>query len=198
MSTPKTLQPVKLIASIITADPELMDAVCLHLENSYGPIDYRSNQLPFNYTDYYEAEIGAGLFRHFVTIRDLIAPESLPGIKLFANNLEATCARPDGTRRVNIDPGYITLHHLILATCKNFAHRPYLRDGVFADLTLLYKGGTFTALDWTFPDYRSPELIMLLNGLRDRYYEQLKPCDAPGLQGGKRSGQNNDSLNLES
>jgi len=178
MSKPKTPQPVKLIASIITADPELMDAVCLHLEKNYGPIDYRSDQLAFNSTDYYTAEIGQGLFRRFITAANLIAPESLPDIKLFANGLEATCARSDGTRRVNIDPGYITLHHLILATCKNFAHRPYLRDGVFADLTLLYQGGAFTALPWTFPDYRSPKIITLLNSLRDRYYEQLKQCPA--------------------
>ena len=174
MSKPTPPQPVKLIASIITSDPELLEAVCLHLENNYGPIDYRSERLAFDYTDYYKAEIGPGLFRHFVTFRDLIDPESLPAIKLFTNDLEATSSRPNGARRINIDPGYITLHHLILATCKNFAHRPYLRDGVFADLTLLYKGGTFTALAWTFPDYGSPELITLLNSLRARYYEQLK------------------------
>ena len=174
MSKPKPPQPVKLIASIITGKPELIDAVCGRLEELYGPIDYRSDRLVFDYTDYYEAEIGPGLFRHIIAFGDLIAPESLPGIKLFANDLEVACARPDGARLVNVDPGYITLHHLILATCKNFAHRPYLRDGVFADLTLLYKGGTFTALAWTFPDYRSPELIALLKGIRDSYYQQTK------------------------
>lgn len=174
MSAPRQPQPARLIASIITGEPELIEKVCSRLTEQYGPIDYTSRRLPFTYTDYYAQEIGPKLFRHFITFTDLIAPEHLPDIKIFTNGLEAEFSRPDSTRRVNIDPGYITLHHLILATCKNFAHRPYLRDGVFADLTLLYKGGTFTALAWTFPDYRSPELIGLLNALRDAYYRQLK------------------------
>ena len=174
MSAPRQPQPVKLIASIITGEPELIEEVCSRLAAQHGRIDYTSRRMAFDYTEYYAEEIGPRLFRHFITFRDLIAPERLPDIKLFTNALEEAFSRPGGTRRVNIDPGYITLHHLILATCKNFAHRPYLRDGVFADLTLLYKGGSFTALDWTFPDYRSPELIGLLNGLRDAYYRQLK------------------------
>jgi len=174
VSAPRQPQPAKLIASIITGEPELIEKVCSRLASQYGPIDYTSQRLAFAYTDYYAGEIGPELFRHFITFTGLIAPELLPVIKLFTNGLEAAFSRPDGSRRVNIDPGYITLHHLILATCKNFAHRPYLRDGVFADLTLLYKGGTFTALAWTFPDYRTPQLIELLNGVRNRYYEQLK------------------------
>jgi len=174
VSAPRQPQPVKLIASIITGEPELTEEICNRLTAQYGPIDYTSQRLAFAYTDYYAEEIGPELFRHFITLRDLIAPERLPDIKLYTNGLEAVFSRPGGSRRVNIDPGYLTLHHLILATCKNFAHRPYLRDGVFADLTLLYKGGTFTALAWTFPDYRTPELIGLLNSLRDAYYHQLK------------------------
>lgn len=174
MSEPRQPQPAKLIASIITGEPGLVDKICRRLTAQYGPDDYVSPRLSFAYTDYYADELGTDLFRHFITFRELIAPERLPAIKLFTNGLEAELSRPEGGRRANIDPGYLTLHHLILATCKNFAHRPYLRDGVFADLTLLYRGGTFTALAWSFPDYRSPELIGLLNGVRDRYHQQLK------------------------
>ncbi len=174
MSEPRQPQPAKLIASIITGEQELTEKACSRLTGHYGPIDHTSRRLPFTYTDYYAEEIGPELFRHFISFRDLIAPESLPGIKLFTNGLEAEFSRPDSTRRINIDPGYITLHHLILATCKNFAHRPYLRDGVFADLTLLYKGDSFTSLAWTFPDYRAPELIGILNDMRNAYHRQLK------------------------
>jgi hypothetical protein len=174
VSAPRQPRPAKLIASIITGEPDLVEEVCSRLAAEFGPIDFTSRRLAFDYTQYYAEELGTELFRHFITLRDLIAPERLPDIKLFTNGLEAALSRPGGSRRVNIDPGYITLHNLILATCKNFAHRPYLRDGVFADLTLVYKGGTFTPLAWTFPDYRSPELIGLLNGLRDSYYRQIR------------------------
>ncbi len=174
MSAPRQPKPAKLIASILTGDPALFEEAGRRMCDRFGPADFTSECLAFEYTDYYAEEMGRGLFRHFVTFRDLIAPELLPGIKLFTNALERELSGADCPRRVNVDPGYITLHHLILATCKNFAHRPYLRDGVFADLTLLYKGGTFTPLDWTFPDYRSPELVGILNGIRERYYRQLK------------------------
>jgi hypothetical protein len=174
VSAPRQPRPAKLIASIISGEAALTDEITGCLSRQYGRIEYTSQPLAFNYTNYYAGEIGQELVRRFIAFDDLIEPERLPDIKLFTNGLEAAYSRPDGTRRVNIDPGYITLHHLILATCKNFAHRPYLRDGVFADLTLLYKGGSFTPLAWTFPDYRTPELIGLLNGIRNSYYQQLK------------------------
>lgn len=174
MSIPKQPQQVKLIASILSSEQVLADRVQEKLVARYGSPDFVSPALPFHYTDYYEAEIGKNLFRRLLSFEDLISPEALPGIKLYTNSLESELARQDGTRQVNIDPGYISLWHLILATCKAFAHRPYLRDGVYADLTLLYRGKTFTALDWTFPDYRSEEMIVLLNGIRERYYQQVK------------------------
>ena len=55
-----------------------------------------------------------------------------------------------GKRRLNIDPGYIAQAHLILATGKGFSHRPYLRDGIYADLTLIFQDGTFRSLPWTY------------------------------------------------
>ncbi len=174
MSIPKQPQQVKLIASILSSEQALADQVQEKLAGRFGRPDFVSPALPFHFTDYYEAEIGKKLFRRLLSFEDLISPEALPGIKLYTNSLENELARQDDTRQVNIDPGYISLWHLILATCKAFAHRPYLRDGVYADLTLLYRGKTFTPLAWTFPDYRSEQLIGLLNNIRAVYNGQLK------------------------
>ncbi|MEI6125712.1 MAG: DUF4416 family protein, partial [Pseudomonadota bacterium] len=171
MSSPKPPQPVKLIVSILTSEHDLAAAAGEQLKLRFGPADFISPELAFTFTDYYEKEIGKNLFRHFITYAELISPEALPSIKLYTNGLEETLARQDGTRRINIDPGYIALWHLILATCKRFAHRPYLRDGVYADLTLLFQGKTFKSLPWTFPDYGSAEIISLLNTLREQYYK---------------------------
>jgi hypothetical protein len=75
---------------------------------------------------------------------------------------------------VNIDPGYISLSHAILATTKGYAHRPYLRDGIYADLTLIYRNRSFQPLEWTYPDYRQDQIILLFNQFRKKYMEDLK------------------------
>jgi hypothetical protein len=80
----------------------------------------------------------------------------------------------DRKRRVNIDPGYISLAHLILATGKGYTHRPYLRDGIYADLTLIYIGKSFRSLPWTYPDYAEEGAIEMFNRIRAKYVAQLK------------------------
>jgi hypothetical protein len=67
---------------------------------------------------------------------------------------------------VNLDPGLLTPENFILATGKNFSHRVYLGNGVFADLTLVYRNGGFHPLPWTYPDYASEEVRSLLRDLR--------------------------------
>jgi hypothetical protein len=68
----------------------------------------------------------------------------------------------------------------VLATGKNYIHRIYLRKGIYADLTLVFKRGGFVPLEWTYPDYADPEMIESFNAVRSRYLEQLreeKPID---------------------
>ncbi len=77
-------------------------------------------------------------------------------------------------RRVNIDPGYVSQAHLILATGKGYAHRPYLRDGIYADLTLMYRDRKFHSLPWTYPDYAGEEMIGMLDRIREKYTLQLR------------------------
>jgi hypothetical protein len=48
----------------------------------------------------------------------------------------------------------LTAHSLILASGKNFSHRIYLRDGIYAEVTLIVKGAQLDVLPWTYPDYR--------------------------------------------
>ena len=179
MSIPKQPCSVKLVVSILCGE-EGADRIALkHLAKCFSSPDFVSEALPFDFTDYYAAEIGAKLFRRMISFKNLISPEDLPDIKLVSNEIESQLARPDGTRRVNIDPGYLSLWHLVLATCKPFAHRPYLRKGVYADLTLIYRRGSFTPLEWTYPDYRSDKMITLFNRLRDKYHHQLKSIPKP-------------------
>ena len=111
--------------------------------------------------------------RLFVSFAVLIRPESLPDVKLQTNDLEREFSRADG-RRVNIDPGYISSANLILATGKGYSHRPYLRDGIYADLTLMYYEKFFQTLPWTYPDYAEQETREMFNRLRAKYLVQVK------------------------
>ena len=139
----------------------------------YGDVDFVSSRMAFHYTDYYEEEMGSPLERRFVFFRELINPESLPDVKIFTNAIEEQTSVL-GKRRANIDPGYISQAHLILATGKGYTHRPYLRDGIYADLTLVYKGKSFQNLPWTYPDYGEKESVEIFNRVRARYLMQLR------------------------
>ncbi|NPV05240.1 MAG: DUF4416 family protein [Syntrophaceae bacterium] len=173
MSTPREPDPVKLFVSVIAADRDRLAEVVRALAATSGDPDFVSEVLPFEYTDYYTTEMGAGLIRRFVTFERLIRPEELPAVKLCTNALEERFAE-GGARRVNIDPGYLARQHLILATGKGYSHRPYIGRGIYADLTLEYRKETFRPLEWTYPDYRAERTIAMLNALRRRYVIQLK------------------------
>ena len=86
----------------------------------------------------------------------------------------------DGRRTVNIDPGYICLERLVLATGKNYTHRIYLSRGIYADLTLVFHRQSFRTLPWTYPDYADPSAVEVFNALRERYKAQLRGIPLEG------------------
>lgn len=173
MSRPLHAEWVKLIASVFSSDEEMINETIGGLANLYGSLDYVSEMLPFLYTDYYEKEMGAHLKRKFVAFEDLIRPESLPDVKLETNKLELL-SESTGKRKVNIDPGYVSHAHLILATGKGFAHRPYLREGIYADLTLMFRDKAFHPLPWTYPDYADEKTRDMFRRIRDKYVLQMR------------------------
>ncbi len=172
MSKPRNPEPVKLFASILAGEAGLLADTIREMAMGHGDPDYISELLSFDYTNYYASEMGPSLVRRFVTFDRLIRPEELPVIKLETNDLEERLSG-GGARRVNVDPGYVAKQHFILATGKGFAHRPYIGQGIYADLTLVYRQETYRPLEWTYPDYRAERTIGMLNGLRRRYMIQL-------------------------
>jgi hypothetical protein len=173
MGTAREPQPVKLIASLLTGDPSLLAGVKEALSRAFGPIDFESELLPFDHTDYYAPEFGPGLQRQIVTFADLVDPGDLPAIKRKTNEMEQATA-PDGSRQVNIDPGYVSLGKMVLASTKNHAHRLYLGEGIYGEGTLTYQQGRFRAWPWTYPDYASDRYCALFDEIRDKYKAQLR------------------------
>lgn len=173
MGTAREPAPVKLVASLMAGEAELFAAARAALEAAFGPLDFESDLLPFDHTDYYAAEFGTQLQRQFVTFERLIAPADLPAVKRRTNELEADLAQ-EGRRRVNIDPGYVSLAKLVLATTKDHAHRLYLGQGIYGEVTLTYQRGRFRPWPWTYPDYAADDCCALFMGIRERYRAQIK------------------------
>lgn len=167
---------VKLIAGVIFSGEEFFVRAKDELAARYGQIDFESGHIPFKCTDYYREEMGQSLWRKFVSFKPLINPEKVVSVKLFTNRVEKKFFFP-GTcnRRVNIDPGYLNLAKLILATTKDYAHRVYLGKGIYAEVTLRYfKDRGFQPWRWTYPDYKSREYLDIFNFIRRIYRKQLQ------------------------
>ena len=164
---------VKLITSIFSNRKELFNRVISILQRDFGPLDFESGFLSFDKTDYYTDEMGKGLLRKFYSFKRLIEPDEIVDIKLYTNRIEDRF-REEGRRKINIDPGYISLGKLVLATTKDQQHRIYLNKGIYAETTLRYKDGRFMDWEWTYPDYRTAEYRDIFNKIRDIYREQIR------------------------
>ncbi|MCX5694761.1 MAG: DUF4416 family protein [Candidatus Omnitrophica bacterium] len=158
----------KLIIGFIYKDEAIFIKAKEKLKNKFGRIDFESAEIDFHYTDYYEAEMGKQLKRKFVSFSKLIPIENLYRLKLYTNRLEMKFLNAKA-RQINIDPGYVDLAKLVLATTKDYAHRIFLRKGIFAEVTLSFKNNSFSANEWTYPDYRSSEYIDIFNQIRKLY-----------------------------
>lgn len=175
MGTAKIPLPVKLIIGIITNNLELVEKVKQKLSEPFGPVDYLSEVIPFVHTNYYAKEMGAPLWRRFLSFERLISPDQIADIKLITNELENQFASPiTKNRNINLDPGYISLSKLVLASTKDYSHRIYLGKGIYAEATLKFVKGSFTPFEWTYPDYRTEKYISTFNQIRQIYFNQLK------------------------
>ena len=172
MSSLQSPEPVKLIIGMFMAQGEQFHRLAAALADAYGPPDMISPWIPFDQTDYYFEEMGGPLNRRMMAFTELVDPGRLPSVKRFCHELEQTAMA--GERRcVNIDPGYLCRSRFVLATGKDFTHRIYIGDAVYADLTLVVKDGAFAPLPWTYPDYREPALLQFLERARSKHLSDL-------------------------
>ncbi|SOB60829.1 GTP-binding protein [Pseudodesulfovibrio profundus] len=173
MSTPIIPDPGLLIISILSSRwdecwPGLLDT----LEERFGKADHVSEVFAFDQTDYYDQELGTPITRRLVSFATLRPLDELADIKLFTNELEQSQAN-EGQRMFNLDPGFITVQRLVLATGKNYSHRIYLKDGIWADLTLMWQKKQWVEFPWTFPDYAGDDMKSRLTKMRQSYKNML-------------------------
>jgi len=170
----KDFFPEKLVVGVLISHLPLKDTLINLLKKSFGPTDYESELLDFSFSSYYNTEMGTPVKRFFLSFKELISPDSLASVKVQTNTVEQGLAER-GKRRVNLDPGMLCRSRFILASTKDSSHRIPLGQGIYGEITLMYERGSFRAVEWTYPDYRSAAYLHILNAVRNLYAAQCKP-----------------------
>jgi hypothetical protein len=177
MAEPRVPVPVLLVVAAFSRHDGALAWARGQLEGVFGPVALASPAYAFDQTAYYQSAMGPGLRKQLLAFRDLVGPERLAEIKLHTNLLERTlagsAAYPEA-RPVNLDPGVLALGKFVLATTKDQAHRVYLGDGIFAEVTLRYQAGAFRPWPWTYADYRLPLVGAFLQEARAYYRHRLQ------------------------
>ncbi len=173
--------PVKLFSAILYSEVMELPPVLDQLTSLFGKVEHRSSDYSFDFTDYYDDQMRLPLKKFFISFGRLFSREELPQWKIQTNEIEESYSireKQNVLRLVNIDPGYLTQSKVVLATTKNFSHRIYLRNGIYAEVTLNYRNGKFDFNPWTYPDYRSEVALSFFNELRKAYVKQIKETRA--------------------
>jgi hypothetical protein len=168
MGTRSEPSPVQPVVGILAASPALLPAVHDVLGAEVAPIELASEPFAWTFSPYYRAEMGEEIWRQFVSLAARIAPDALAALKHDTNALEDRWRGARG-RAVNLDPGYLDLQRLVLASTKDAAHRVYLRDGIYAEATLGFQRGSFAPWPYTYRDYADPRAIAFFNRVRERF-----------------------------
>ena len=172
MATASFPLKAKLFIGFLFEDENIFKAATEILRKSFGNIDTTSNRIPFIHTKYY-SEIGNNLFRVFISFEELINRDEISSIKILTNDIELKYSQ-NKIRKINIDPGYMTLSNVFLASCKDFYHRAYIGNGVFIENEYHYTNGKFEFWEWTYPDYQQTEYVNYFMNIRNIYKQQLK------------------------
>jgi hypothetical protein len=156
---------------------QALDWARTQMVDAWGPIALESPPFEFAETAYYDATMGTNLRKTLFVFRDLVDPETLVDCKLLTNQWEAEYAEQSGwpePRPLNLDPGYVTLAKLVLASTKDRDHRLYLSRGIFAENTLYFRDGQWQARPWTYPDYQRKDYQQFLMTAREFFKQAAR------------------------
>jgi hypothetical protein len=177
MGQPAPHPPALLLLAAFSRHDAALDWARQRAVDAWGPVALESPAFDFVQADYYTAAMGPGLKKVFWLFDEPLDVETLPDVKLATNDWEAEYADASGhdePRPLNLDPGYLTLGKLVLASTKGFAHRIYLGRGIYAEITLFYRHGRWESHEWTFGDYRREDYHRFFSQSRDLLHRRCK------------------------
>ncbi len=151
-------RPVLLVAAISSRYLDAIDDWARkQTRQQWGQIVLESPMFDFTETSFYTKSMGHEIKKKLFAFSQLIDPGTISNRKIESNDWEneyrLSHDYPE-ERPLNIDPGYLTEAKLVLATTKDRDHRLYLKDGIFAEVTLFFKQGVWESSRWTYPDYQ--------------------------------------------
>jgi hypothetical protein len=167
--------PALLLVAAFSRHEQALNWSRQQVSSHFGSIKLESARFDFVETAYYEQSMGSALKKTFFALERLIDPGTLADIKLQTNHWEhvyAAAASHPEDRPLNLDPGYIVEGKLVLASTKDHAHRIYLSDGIYAEVTLHYQHGAWQKSPWTYPDYQRADFQAFFTECR----EYVKMC----------------------
>lgn len=162
----KQIPRVRLILGIMYKDT--YEKALQLLKDRFGEIDNKSDEYNFDFTDYYEKETGNNLKKQIITFKELIDRDNLSEIKHFTNRIEDQLSE-NNKRKINLDPGYLTEHNIVLASAKELPHKISTGKGMFGDVVLEYRKGDYQESRHTFPDFKTRLVKDFLLKIRKAY-----------------------------
>ena len=167
-----------LFFGVFGCSREYLDAARLLIEDSYGPIDPQGVSEVFDFPDAasYKASMGTGLCRQFFVCEKRVEQDSLVAAKHSAIEMERRIRQESPAaveRPVNIDPGLINDCRIILGSTKDYSHRIYRGEGIWEEITLMYRDGAYRSLPWTYRDFKNPGYHAFFEVFRDRVLAEL-------------------------
>jgi hypothetical protein len=177
MGTPKRPEKALLFIGTLYSNKDYYYKSIKLLEKSFGEIIMEGPEVNWNFSEYYKKEIGSPLFRRFLFFKNFIEQEKIVDIKLKTNETEQVFSQ-NNRRNINLDPGYLTLSKIVLASTKDYSHRIYLGRGIYGEVTLIYnsKKKTFEPHINTYRDYRDERYIRLFLIAR-KFYQSVINMD---------------------
>src|SRR3990172_2964210 len=142
MGSPSRPESALLFVGALYRDEAFLAKATEKLGECFGELLLESPSFPWDSSDYYREELGRPLRRRFLFFGNPFTPERLAEIKLQTNGVEQELSE-EGKRTINLDPGYLTLAKVVLASTKNYAHRIAIGKGIYAEVMLIYRDGKY-------------------------------------------------------
>lgn len=183
--------PSVRFVAVFSAEDRFLQIALERLEGHWGKIAAVSQAFDFVESPYYfktmlvpqpeelAEERPQSLRKQMALFADSYDPADLAADKLQTNFweqdwTEELALHHDGSKRlINIDPGYLSMTKLVLASTKNREHRIYLRDGIYAEVTLAFRDQAWTPMPWTYTDYQRPDILEFLKLARKGFTNNL-------------------------
>jgi hypothetical protein len=169
MAKIRAVDKTLLFVGALFSDKEYYYKTQTALQEAFGEIVMESPPSGWDYSEYYRDEMGSPITRRFLFLKQSMSPDMLSDVKLRTIDIEARFSL-DGKRQINLDPGYLTPAKVVLASTKDYSHRIYLRDGIYAETTLIFKDKGYFPHVHTYTDYKDERQQRLFLLAREMFF----------------------------